>query len=105
MARNRLLLGSAIALAAMAVSAPAQAGSNDLLLKRLHEKGILTDEEYQQLMAEEEAKVAAPAPPMDQAASALDDKRVVRMADLGSRHAGRRRHAQILGLGQWFLRP
>ncbi|MGQ2933692.1 porin [Sphingopyxis sp.] len=83
MARNRLLLGSAIALAAMAVSAPAQAGSNDSLLKRLHEKGILTDEEYQQLMAEEEAKVAAPAPPMDQAASALDDKRVVRMADSG----------------------
>ena len=54
------------ALGAIALAAsPAHAGTPELL-KRLHEKGILTDEEYQELLAEEArpssaAQAAAPA--------------------------------------------
>ncbi|MDQ4421523.1 porin [Sphingobium sp. DEHP117] len=77
----RLLLSSAIA-ATMALSAaPAFAGTSEGLLKRLHEKGILTDEEYNELMREEQAQ--APAPAMQQAQGALDDKHLVKMTDSG----------------------
>jgi hypothetical protein len=71
---------------AFALSAsPALAGSNVELLKRLHEKGILTDEEYQSLLSEDSAQVAtAPAAaPAQAAAASLDDKRMVRMSDSG----------------------
>jgi hypothetical protein len=84
--KKRVLLGSAaIALAFALSAAPAMAGSNTELLKRLHEKGILTDEEYQSLLNEDSAQVAtAPAAaPAQAAASSLDDKRIVRMSDSG----------------------
>ncbi|WP_296617488.1 porin [Sphingomonas sp.] len=65
-----------------ATPALAQSANADLLLK-LKEKGILSDEEYQQLMARDQAQ-AAPAQPAPQAAAAaLDDKKIVRMSDSG----------------------
>ncbi len=80
----RLLASAAIAATMIAGTAPAMAGTNADLLKRLHEKGILTDDEYQQLMASEKAEsAAAKAPPMAQAQAALDDKRLVRAMDSG----------------------
>ena len=76
-----LLMG---ATPALAQSASATA---DLLLK-LKEKGILSDEEYRQLLARDQAAAAAvttaPAQPAPEAAaSALDDKRMVRMTPTG----------------------
>jgi len=87
MAKN-LLLGGAMAAAMLVMTAtPAAAGTTADLLKRLHEKGILTDEEYQALLAQEKTEVAAVAPArqpaMQAAESALDDKRNVRMSDSG----------------------
>jgi len=87
MAKN-LLLGGAMAAAMLAMTAtPAAAGTTADLLKRLHEKGILTDEEYQALLAQEQTELATAAPKqqpaMQTAQSALDDKRNVRMSDSG----------------------
>lgn len=80
----RLLLSSAIAATLALSSAPAFAGTSSALLKRLHEKGILTDEEYKDLMREMQADASAPAPSaMSQAQGALDDKRLVKMTDSG----------------------
>lgn len=89
MKKRVLLAGAAMALSLVIGAAPAMAGSNAELLKRLHEKGILSDEEYKSLLAGDSAEAAAPAsapvastahtPP----AAALDDKRLVRMTDSG----------------------
>jgi hypothetical protein len=70
-------------MALFAGSAPAMAGTTADLLKRLHEKGILTDEEYQQLLNGDQAeKAAAPvAPPVT--ADASGGKPAVRVADSG----------------------
>jgi hypothetical protein len=90
--RSRFLLHAAVAALAMgAAAAPAHAQSTatQQLLQRLHEKGILTDEEYAALMAETNAApAAAPAASpqvaaQDTAAGALDMSRVVRMTDKG----------------------
>lgn len=90
--RSRFLLHAAVAALAMgAATAPAHAQSTatQQLLQRLHEKGILTDEEYAALMAETNAApAAAPAASpqvaaQDTAAGALDMSRVVRMTDKG----------------------
>jgi len=86
MAQGNWFIGTALAAIAMAAASPAQAGSTEDLLKRLHEKGILTDEEYQELMHNRQAEQAAapaPAAPMQAAATALDDKHTVRMTDSG----------------------
>ncbi|MFA6114076.1 MAG: porin [Sphingomonas sp.] len=78
----------AIALMMGATPAFAQDDTTSQLLLRLKEKGILTDEEYNQLVARkatEPAAVAtnAPTEPQQAAAQALDDKHLVRMADSG----------------------
>lgn len=85
MARGKFLGGAAMALMFAASATPAMAGTTADLLKRLHEKGILSDEEYQQLVNQDEAQVAtAPAAaPAQAAAASLDDKRIVRMANSG----------------------
>lgn len=85
MGRGTFLGSAAMALAFAASATPAMASTTQELLKRLHEKGILTDEEYQQLVKQEDAQVAtAPsAPPAQAAAASLDDKRLVRMTDSG----------------------
>ncbi|MDI1296909.1 MAG: porin [bacterium] len=85
MARGKFLGSAAMALMFAASATPAMAGTTADLLKRLHEKGILTDEEYQQLAKQDEAQVAtAPvAAPAQAAAASLDDKRLVRMTDSG----------------------
>ena len=90
--KPRFLLRAAVAALALgAATAPAHAQSTatQQLLQRLHEKGILTDEEYAALMAETNA-APAPAPAaspqvaaQDAAAGALDMSRVVRMTDKG----------------------
>lgn len=100
---NRLRLAAAalaIAAAAGMVATPAyaQASATQQLLKRLHEKGILTDEEYDQIMAETNmaAPAPAPAPAMATAAPApapvaavdtdgepIDTSRFVKMTDSG----------------------
>jgi hypothetical protein len=56
MYRQVMLGGCAMALALAVGAGPAMAGSNAELLKRLHEKGILTDEEYQSLLAGDKAE-------------------------------------------------
>lgn len=62
MGKRGLLGGAACALALFASMTPAMAGTTADLLKRLHEKGILSDEEYAQLLkGDSEDKVAAPA--------------------------------------------
>ena len=54
-------LCASVALATMAIATtPAYAGTAELL-KRLHEKGILSDEEYAELLAEENKPSPAPA--------------------------------------------
>lgn len=85
-----LLLAGTMAAAMMGMATPASAGTTTDLLKRLHEKGILNDEEYQALLAQEQAEVtaaptsvAAAQPAMQSAQSALDDKRLVRMTESG----------------------
>jgi len=91
MRSHYLLHAAAAALAMGAVSAPAhaQATATQQLLQRLHEKGILTDEEYAQLMAETKT-AAAPAPAaspqaaaQETAAGAIDMSRMVKMTDSG----------------------
>jgi len=90
------LRGAATALVLGAVASPAMAQqtATQQLLQRLHEKGILTDEEYAELMAETNAPAqAAPAPAapaaapqvaaQEAAAEALDMSRMVRMTDKG----------------------
>ncbi|MCB2080159.1 MAG: porin [Novosphingobium sp.] len=75
------------AVAAMALggfATPAFAGSTEALLQRLHEKGILSDEEYAELMAEQRVEQqSTAAAPMDRAGEALDSNRLVRMTDSG----------------------
>lgn len=86
MARGRFLGGAAMALIFALSATPAMAGTTAELLKRLHEKGILTDEEYQELLKQEDTQVtaaASPAAPAEAAAASLDDKRIVRMTDSG----------------------
>lgn len=78
---------AAVCLLMGATPALAQSANADLLLK-LKEKGILSDAEYEQLMARDRGSVAAvtTAPPQtapQAAAAALDDKRIVRMTDSG----------------------
>jgi predicted porin len=89
--KSRFLLpaaAAAMALAAAAAPAHAQGTATQQLLKRLHEKGILTDEEYAQIMAETNAPPPPPAAApqvaaQDAAAEALDMSRMVRMTDKG----------------------
>ncbi|MBS0473820.1 MAG: porin [Proteobacteria bacterium] len=85
MLKKTLLGGTVAAVALCFTAAPAMAGSNEALLKRLHEKGILSDEEFKDLMAQDAAANAAPPPaaPMAAAQTALDDKTVVHMTDRG----------------------
>ncbi len=81
-----MLRGAAAALAIALTSAPAYAGSSEALLKRLHEKGILTDDEYAALLAQEQAEqaAAAAAPATTTAAPAsFDPDKMVRMTDSG----------------------
>ena len=78
---------AAVCLLMGATPALAQSANADLLLK-LKEKGILSDEEYTQLVERDKASTAAvttaaPQPAPDAAAAALDDKRMVRMTDTG----------------------
>jgi len=76
---------AAVALASMSSPAYAQSSGTKALLERLHEKGILTDEEYAELLGEmqqDQAAAAAPAP-MASAESALDSSRIVRMTESG----------------------
>ena len=89
-----LIAGTALSLA-LGVATPAYAAGDTsaALLLRLKEKGILSDEEYNELMAglKTEAAAAAtatPAPtapgePQAAAAAALDDKKLVRVMDGG----------------------
>lgn len=79
--KKRVLFASAATLALVLGVTPAIAGTNAALLARLHEKGILTDEEYQSLLQGDSAE-AAPAA-QTTPASALDDKRMIRMTDSG----------------------
>jgi len=91
--RSRLLLhaaAAALALGTAAAPAHAQVSATQQLLKRLHEKGILTDEEYAQILAESNAAPAPAAPvaspqaaAQDAAAQGLDMSRMVRMTDKG----------------------
>ncbi|KAA9018728.1 porin [Sphingobium limneticum] len=79
------LMGAAGALMLAATAAPAMAGTTADLLKRLHEKGILTDDEYQELAkgqsAEATQTAAAPAPAVTPDASG--GAGFVRMTDSG----------------------
>ena len=77
---SKIVLRGATAAVAIALStAPAYAGSAETLLKRLHEKGILTDEEYAELLAEDTAEApAAPAAP-----ASFEPDRMVKMTDSG----------------------
>ncbi|MEE4154229.1 MAG: porin [Erythrobacter sp.] len=98
-----LLRGAAAALALEAGSTPtfAQDSATQQLLQRLHEKGILTKEEFDQIMAEtrtrpDPAPAPAPAPAQaaapaaspqiaaqEEAAEDLDSSRMVRMTQSG----------------------
>lgn len=88
---SRIILRGSAALGAIALaSAPAYAGTGETLLKRLHEKGILSDEEYAELLAEEQADATqaastttTPVSAMDKAGSTLDLNRMVKMSDSG----------------------
>lgn len=82
---SKMMLRTAVAATAIALSsAPAYAGSNTALLERLREKGILTDEEYQALLAEEQRDAAAvPAAPATGAPASFDPDKMVRMTDSG----------------------
>ena len=74
------MLATTIALGITLGATPAMAGTSAALLKRLHEKGILSDEEYQQLLREDEAESAAPAPAAAPAAAPGSDRLVRRTA-------------------------
>lgn len=72
-----------MALTLVLSATPAMAGSNMELLKRLHEKGILNDEEFQSLAAQDAAQ-AANAPAASQAAApTFDEKRFVQVSGSG----------------------
>ena len=87
------VVGLIAASGVIAAPAHAQTSATQQLLKRLHEKGILTDEEYAQIMAETTAApapapaVAVAAAPMPVAVDAsgepVDTSRFVRMTDSG----------------------
>lgn len=87
--RQALCASVAAGILALATT-PAHAGTPELL-KRLHAKGILTDEEFQELLAEEAAPTAAPAPAaavvpgdaMARAQQTIDTTRMVRMTQSG----------------------
>ena len=90
MRKTHLFGGAAIALALCFSATAASASTSASLLKRLHDKGVLSDEDYAALMAEEQADAAkaaapapAPAPAMEQAQGALDMSHVVKMTDSG----------------------
>ena len=88
MRKTHLIAGAAVALALCLPATAAQASTSAALLKKLHDKGILSDDEYAALLAEEQADAAkpaapAPAPAMEQAQSALDMSHVVKMTDSG----------------------
>ncbi|WP_066554834.1 porin [Croceicoccus bisphenolivorans] len=79
-----MLRGATAAIAIALTTAPAYAGSSESLLKRLHEKGILTDEEYQALLAEEAKEaVATPAPAQAAVPASFDPDKMVKMTDSG----------------------
>ena len=52
---RKSLLGS-VCVALMMTASTAHAGTSEALLKRLHDKGILSDADYADLMAEEQAE-------------------------------------------------
>lgn len=83
--RKALCASAAFGMLAIAAT-PAQAGTPELL-KRLHEKGILTDDEFNELMAEENRPSPQPAPPssdtMTRASESVDSSRMVRMTKSG----------------------
>lgn len=83
-----MLRGTAAAIAIALTTAPAYAGSSESLLKRLHEKGILSDDEYAALLAEEQAEEAAEAQQMQamaqaQAPATFEPEKMVKMTDSG----------------------
>lgn len=80
MGRKGLLGSAACALALFASATPAMAGTTADLLKRLHEKGILSDEEYAQLLKGDSEETVAPA--VADGASG-GGKPAVRVADSG----------------------
>lgn len=86
---TRFMLRGAAALGALALAtAPAHAAGSEALLKRLHEKGILSDEEYKELLAQERSEAAAPAAAPAATADAaspatFDPSRMVRMTESG----------------------
>lgn len=83
------MIALAAATGMVASPAMAQTSATQQLLKRLHEKGILSDEEYNQIMAETTAPaasvpVAAPVAAADGTTSdPVDTSRFVRMTDSG----------------------
>jgi predicted porin len=91
------VIGLAAASGLFAAPAYAQVSATQQLLQRLHEKGILTDEEYAQIMAETNAApapapvaavaapaVAASAPvAVDASGEVVDTSRFVRMTESG----------------------
>ncbi|MBA4353882.1 MAG: porin [Novosphingobium sp.] len=79
--KKALCASVAMGFLAMA-AAPAHAGTADLL-KRLHAKGILTDEEYNELLAGDAQAPAASGDTMSKASEAVDSSRMVRMAKSG----------------------
>lgn len=91
--KSRYLLhiaATVMVLGGAAVPAHAQSSATQQLLQRLHEKGILTDAEYAELMAETNADAPASAPSaspqvaaQETAAEAIDMTRMVRMTDKG----------------------
>ena len=80
MARSICFRSAAMALALVVSTTPAMAGTTTELLKRLHEKGILNDEEYDALLKEDAAQPAASA---GAEASWINDKRLVRASESG----------------------
>jgi len=81
--KRRVLFAGAATLALGLGATPAMAGNNAALLARLHEKGILNDEEYQSLLKGDAAEAAAAPVAQTTPAAALDDKRTVRMSKSG----------------------
>lgn len=79
-----LLLGSvAIAMMVGVTAAPASASTTVDLLKRLHEKGILDDAEYQALLKQETDEAAAAANGGGEQATWKDDKSLVHVSGSG----------------------
>ena len=78
-----MLASCAVALLGGATPAFAQSDTTDALLLRLKEKGILTQQEYDDLSARKAAEPAPRAVASAPAASTSDDSRVVRMTESG----------------------